>query len=39
MYQIHVESVKNPQVYRVFQVFPEQTIFDLEFVANTPPID
>lgn len=32
MYQIYVESVKNPQVYRVFQVFPEQTLFDLEFV-------
>ncbi len=32
MYQIHVESIKNPKVYRVFQVFPEQTLFDLEFV-------
>lgn len=32
MYQIHVESVKNPKVYRVFQVFPEQTLFELEFV-------
>lgn len=32
MYQIHVESVKNPKVYRVYQVFSDQTLFDLEFV-------
>lgn len=32
MYQIHVESVKNPKVYRVFQVYPDQTLFDLEYV-------
>ena len=32
MYQIHVESAKNPNVYRVYQVFSNQTLFDLEFV-------
>lgn len=32
MYQIYVESVKNPKVYRVYQVFPNQTLFDLEYV-------
>ena len=35
MYQIRVESVKNPKVYRVFQVFQDQTLFDLEFVIET----
>lgn len=35
MYQIRIASVKNPQVYRVFNVFPNQTLFDLEYVITS----
>lgn len=32
MLQIHVESTKNPAIYRKFQVDSEQTLFELEYV-------
>lgn len=35
MYKIRVASVENPNVYRVFSVFPNQTLFDLEYVITT----
>lgn len=35
MLQIHIESIKNPKVYRKFQVNTKQTLFDLEYVISS----
>lgn len=35
MLQIRIENQNNPQVYRVVQIDPDQTLFDLEMVIET----
>lgn len=35
MLQIRIENKNNPQVYRVVQIDPDQTLFDLEMVIET----
>lgn len=35
MYQIRIESVKKPDIYRIIQVIPETLLYDLDQIVST----